>query len=157
MDNEFYTFTQYMKSDYNILSASGEDYLEMIYRLSLERGFTRVNELASALNVQPPSVTRMLKKLDSLGYIDYERYSIIRLKKKGITIGKFLLDRHETLENFLKMIHVSKTLEEAEKIEHTLNDETIWGIKCLTKYFDDHSDIKTDLINNYILDKKNQT
>ena len=156
MDNEFYTFTQYMKSDYNILSASGEDYLEMIYRLSLERGFTRGNELAAALNVQPPSVTRMLKKLDSLGYIDYEKYSIVRLKKKGVTIGKFLLDRHETLENFLKMINVSKTLEEAEKIEHTLNDETIWGIKCLTKYFDDNSELKNDFTNNYILNKKNQ-
>ena len=82
---------------------------------------------------------------------------IVRLKKKGVTIGKFLLDRHETLENFLKMINVSKTLEEAEKIEHTLNDETIWGIKCLSKYFNDNPDLKKDFTNKYILNKKNQT
>ena len=38
-----------------------EDYLEMIYRLSKENGYTRINELSNALNVQPPSATRMVK------------------------------------------------------------------------------------------------
>lgn len=58
MQEKFFTFSQYMKNDTNIISASAEDYIEMIYRLSLKNGFTRVNELAISLNVQPPSVTK---------------------------------------------------------------------------------------------------
>lgn len=153
MNEEFYTFTQYMKKDLNILTASGEDYLEMIYRLSNKNGFTRVNEIANTLNVQPPSVTKMLKKLDSLGYIDYEKYSIVRLKDKGRKIGEFLLERHKTLENFLKILNVQDVLEETEKIEHTLNNDTLWGIKCITNFFEDNEIYKDLLINKYIKNK----
>lgn len=32
--NNFYTFNEYMKKEDNSLTASMEDYLEMIYRLS---------------------------------------------------------------------------------------------------------------------------
>ena len=53
-DQEFYTFSEYMRKDQEILSPSAEDYMEMIYRLSKNQGFTRVNDLAMALNVQPP-------------------------------------------------------------------------------------------------------
>lgn len=117
----------------------------MIYRLSLEKGFTRVNELASSLNVQPPSVTKMIKKLDNLGFIEYEKYNIIKLKEKGEVIGKFLLDRHNTLESFLQLINVSNLLEETEKIEHTLNDEAVIGIKVLLKFFNNNPSYKDEL------------
>ena len=33
-DQEFYTFSEYMRKDQEILSPSAEDYMEMIYRLS---------------------------------------------------------------------------------------------------------------------------
>ncbi|MDV3427800.1 MAG: Fur family transcriptional regulator, partial [Bacillota bacterium] len=36
--NDFYTFNEYMKKEDNSLTASMEDYLEMIYRLSLNTG-----------------------------------------------------------------------------------------------------------------------
>lgn len=54
MDNRnYHTFSEYMKKNENLLTASMEDYLEMIYRLSLDTGFTRINELSDALNVHP--------------------------------------------------------------------------------------------------------
>ena len=56
--NDFYTFNEYMKKEDNCLTASMEDYLEMIYRLSLNTGFTRIHELSNVLNVKPPSATK---------------------------------------------------------------------------------------------------
>ena len=63
LKNNFYTLNGYMKKENNFLTPSMEDYLEMIYRLSLNTGFARVNELSNALNVQPPSATNMVHKL----------------------------------------------------------------------------------------------
>ena len=42
LKNNFYTLNGYMKKENNFLTPSMEDYLEMIYRLSLNTGFTRL-------------------------------------------------------------------------------------------------------------------
>lgn len=138
-DNEFYTFREFMRKEQDILSPSAEDYLEMIYRLSRERGYTRVNNLAQALNVQPPSVTKMIKKLSEMELIKYEKYGVIVLEPYGMEKGKELLERHNLIEKFLRLLSVSEgLLEETEKMEHTINSEILHGIKDLIDYFDNH-------------------
>jgi Mn-dependent DtxR family transcriptional regulator len=82
-NKDFHTFSEYMKKEDDSLTASMEDYLEMIYRLSLNTGFTRVNELSAALNVQPPSVTKMVQKLAELDLLEYEKYGVLILRKRG--------------------------------------------------------------------------
>lgn len=141
-ESEFYTFREYMRKDQDLLSASAEDYMEMIYRLSAENGFTRVNDLASALNVQPPSVTKMLHKLADLKLIKYERYGVIMLEANGIEIGKALLRRHNLVESFLKFLNITEgLLEETEKIEHTINDKVLCGMNDLIDFFNDYPDL----------------
>ena len=61
LENEFFTFREYMTKNKSLLSPSAEDYMEMIYRLSYKVGFTRVNDISIALNVQPSSVTKMIQ------------------------------------------------------------------------------------------------
>lgn len=135
-DQEFFTFWEYMRKDQEVLSPSAEDYLEMIYRLSKQYGFTRVNDLAAALNVQPPSVTKMIQKLSDMKLIKYEKYGVIMLEPYGIEKGKALLARHNLIEKFLQMLDVGEgLLEETEKIEHTINDEILCGIKDLVEFF----------------------
>jgi len=131
--NDFYTFSEYMKKEGNSLTASMEDYLEMIYRLSLNTGFTRIHELSNALNVQPPSATNMVKKLGELKLLKYEKYGILILEKSGKLLGEALLKRHNTIEEFLRLIGVTEaeSLEETEKVEHTLSINTI---KCIENY-----------------------
>lgn len=134
MDNkDFFTFSGYMKKEDNSLTASMEDYLEMIYRLSSSTGFTRIHELSEALNVQPPSATKMVQKLAELELINYEKYGFITLKEKGRELGSNLLRRHNIIESFLRMLGVSEAgiLEETEKIEHTINEGTV---KCFEDY-----------------------
>lgn len=146
-ERNFFTFTEYMKRDEQFLSASMEDYVEMIYRLSIETGFTRINELAQALNIKPPSATKMVQKLADLKLINYEKYNIITLEPKGIRLGKALLKRHTTLEEFLTILGVPKTilLEEVEKIEHTLSPGTVKKIQYLVRYLKDNPEILEDI------------
>jgi len=132
-NNEFYTFNEYMKKEENPLTASMEDYLEMIYRLSINTGFTRIHELSDALNVQPPSATKMVQKLNELKLIKYEKYGYIMLEESGKKLGKSLIKRHNTISALLKVLGVSEKtiLAETEKVEHTLSDKTI---KCFEEY-----------------------
>lgn len=135
-DHEFFTFREYMRKDPELLSASAEDYVEMIYRLSRENGFTRVNDLATALNVQPPSVTKMIQKLSELKLIKYEKYGVIMLESSGDELGTALLKRHNLIESFLTFLNVSQgLLEETEKMEHTINAEVLCGIKDIVDFF----------------------
>lgn len=123
----FHTFSEYMKKEENFLTASMEDYLEMIYRLSQDTGFTRIHELSEALNVQPPSATKMVQKLAEFEFLKYERYGVLVLEKKGELMGRALLRRHNIVEKLLELFGVSEEeiLEETEKIEHTISNETL--------------------------------
>lgn len=131
--NDFHTFSEYMKREDNKITASMEDYVEMIWRLSMDTGFTRMNELAEALNVHPPSATRMVQRLGKLGLLKYEKYGLIILKDNGKILGRFLLKRHNIIEAFLRLFSVPEDmiLTETEKIEHTLSIETT---RCFEEY-----------------------
>ncbi len=130
MKSEYQTFKKYLNKP---LTASMEDYIEMIYRLSIKRGYTRIQELADNLNVSSPSTSKMIQKLANLGYLKYQRYGIVILEDKGKRIGHKLLERHNTVSKLLLVIGVDKkhVLIETEKIEHTLSNLTI---KCIKKY-----------------------
>lgn len=131
--NDFHTFNEYMKKGDNELTASMEDYLEMICRLSFKDGFTRIHDLSCALNVQPPSATKMVQRLAELKLLRYEKYGVIFLTDKGKKLGKLLISRHNIIEEFLRLLGVSEgeILEQTEKIEHTISEETT---KCFRKY-----------------------
>lgn len=143
MKEDFFTFNEYIKKDQGLLTPSMEDYVEMIYRLSIDSGYTRINELSSALNVQPPSVTRMVQKLAEINLVNYERYGVIALTQKGMLKGSMLLMRHNIVESFLKSLGVSKgILEETEKIEHTISKETLECIVNYLSFLKDNPDIE---------------
>lgn len=138
MSNEnFYTFLEYMKE--NRLTISEEDYLEMIYRLCQDRHYTRVNDLSQALNVKPPSVSSMIKRLTEKQLITHHDYGTIELTNEGKKIGQLLLKRHYIIEQFLIILNVKeKLLEEVEKIEHTFSEETLSLLQILVHFFNDH-------------------
>lgn len=145
MNRDFFTFREYMKKDDDLLTASMEDYLEMIYRLSRNTGFTRINDLASALNVQPPSATKMVQKLAEIGFVNYEKYGMILLSARGETMGKALLERHQLLESFLKLLGVTEgVLEETEKIEHTISPQTLDCLAGLLEFFKNRPDLLSE-------------
>lgn len=142
-NKEFRTFSGYMNKKEHLLSAAMEDYLEMIYRLSKDTGFTRINELSEALNVHPPSATRMVQKLGLMNLLQYERYGVILLRPEGKRLGELLLERHRIIETFFRLFGIDeeKLLAETEKAEHTLSDDTVKRFERYISFIRENPDV----------------
>ena len=142
-NKEFRTFSGYMNKKEHLLSAAMEDYLEMIYRLSKDTGFTRINELSEALNVHPPSATRMVQKLGLMNLLQYERYGVILLRPEGKRLGELLLERHRIIETFFRLFGIDeeKLLAETEKAEHTLSDDTVKHFERYISFIRENPDV----------------
>ncbi len=140
---EFYTARGYeITARESALTASMEDYLEMIYRLSRETGYTRVNDLAECLNVQPPSVTKMIQKLTEKSLLEYEKYGMIHLTEEGNKMGKFFLDRHNILKEFLTLIGAAENLQkDVETIEHNISFTNYRVISALVSFLKEHGEV----------------
>lgn len=141
MKDEYYTFYDYMKQAN--LTASEEDYLEMIYRLVINSNEDiRVKEIAIALNIKAPSVTNMMRKLNHKKLIIYEPYGKVALTKQGMQIGRVLYERHKVIYNFLSIVGVKENkLDETEKMEHMISQETVDCFKDLIHFFESNPEI----------------
>lgn len=142
--DEFYTVRGYemINAEKKLLTSSMEDYLEMIYRISKRDGYVRMNQLAKKLNVRPSSATKIIQKLSSLGMVDYEKYGVIQLTEEGKKLGRFLLKRHNIIEEFLKNIGTKEMrLRDTEMIEHSVSLNTLKNIDILNKFLLDNPDI----------------
>lgn len=130
-----------------MLTPSLEDYLEEIYRFSVELGFIRITDVANKLDVSLPSVNKAVKVLSEKGYLDYIPYKNIDLTDKGAKLGKFLVDRNQMLQSFLKVIgSKADKEEEAEAIEHYLSKETVNAMTMVVAFFEKNPDIQQRLI-----------
>jgi len=121
-----------------------EDYLEKIYQLIHDKGYARAADIAEALEVNPSSVTKMIQKLDKDKYVIYEKYRGIILTGKGEKIGKRLLDRHNILEDFLRIIGIKdeeRIYKEVEGIEHHLTPDSIFAIELLVRFLQENTDV----------------
>jgi len=136
-----------MKKGGRTLSASLEDYLEMIWRLSKDADYVRINDLAVALNVQPPSTTKAVQKLAELGMVNYKKYGIIMMHEKGKEIGAALFKRHNIIEEFLRLVGIAEEqiLQETEKIEHTISNQTLQKFEMLIDFFKHRPAARDDL------------
>ncbi len=118
-----------------MLSASLEDYLEEIYRLSVNKGCVRTSDIAQCLGVTLPSVSKALQRLHEEGFIHYEPYRDIKLTSLGNTKGEYLVKRNQILQNFLQIIGANCDIAaEAEAMEHYLTKPTIHAIKNLVQF-----------------------
>ena len=134
MKSQFYTLKGYKLKNHNIITEAMEDYIEMIYRKTINNKYITIKDLANDLNVRPSSVSKMANKLKELNLINYEKYSNISLTNEGVNLGKYLLYRHNTLNKFFKLLNKkSYNLEQVEKIEHYIDYETIINIEKLIK------------------------
>ncbi len=138
---DFYTVRGYerLRQEEQMVTPGMEDYLEMVYRLSRDRGYTRIGDLAGSLHVQPPSASKMVQKLSEVSFLNYEKYGVIELTAQGRELGEYLVKRHETVERFLKIIGANRSiLEETEKIEHSLSNETVKQIMLLVRFMEEN-------------------
>jgi len=124
-------------------SQSAEDYLERIHELIEEKGYARVVDIASSLEVSEPSVTTMVQKLGELGYLKYEKYRGLILTDKGREVATRIQGRHETLSRFFSLFGLSAETqqEDIEGIEHHLSPATVSVLEDLAQFFEDHPEV----------------
>ena len=108
------------------ISENIEEYLEVLYRNGSNKEQVSTTTLSKELGIAPGSVTQMLKKLETLGYIDYTPYRGASLTDEGMKIAQKITRKHRILEKFLRDILKVKeenVHEQACEMEHSLSDE----------------------------------
>jgi DtxR family Mn-dependent transcriptional regulator len=110
------------------LTRSVEDYLKAIYHLSSQGGFATTSDLAAMLEVAPPSVSGMMKRLSETGLIEHVPYRGVQLTHQGRHAALQMIRRHRILEVYLTKqlgydwgdVHA-----EAERLEHAVSEQLI--------------------------------
>ena len=117
-----------------------EKYLCEIYYTVERNGYARISELAKFLNVSASSVSRMATRLNESKLIDFERYGIITLTKKGLLEGKKLARRREILVQLYRVFGIEERYVEKEvkNIENQISDHVIGKIELFLKGKQDH-------------------
>jgi DtxR family Mn-dependent transcriptional regulator len=110
-----------------IVSERAEDYLRAINKIIEQKGCARIKDVSEELNVQPPTVVEMMKKLHNRGFVVYEKYGGVSLTSRGKGIVEAVKKRYDTFEKFLKLILVPGdiALKDAHVLEHLLHPKTI--------------------------------
>ena len=117
-------------------SSRMEDYLEVISELVELKGYATTLDISRYMNVSAPSVTKMLQRLDEIGYLEYEKYHGINLTTKGNSIAGTIRQKHDILLEFFELLGITHNVatQDAEGIEHHLNPKTIKQLRKFVTY-----------------------
>jgi Mn-dependent DtxR family transcriptional regulator len=113
-----------------------EDYLETVYHLLEDKGYANTVDISDKLEVKPPTVSNMVGKLTSRGYLLHEPYRGMKLTDSGERLARSVIHRHEIISEFLSMIGVEGKVayEDTEGIEHHVQPTTIYRVERLVEY-----------------------
>jgi DtxR family Mn-dependent transcriptional regulator len=107
------------------LSPSVEDYLKAVFNLTERGDAASTSAIADALEVQPASVTGMIKRLAESGFLEHLPYRGVRLTDEGSREALRVIRRHRILETYLaERLGYSwdDVHDEAERLEHAASD-----------------------------------
>jgi Mn-dependent DtxR family transcriptional regulator len=124
------------------LTPALEDYLKVIYEITLDEPVARVKDIANFLDVSLPSVTNAMKRLKELGFVNYEKYGLILLSDKGMRRAQSLERVHNVLEKFF--VDLVGVPQEASN-----------NLSCrMEHFFDEDSEQRTEKLIELLLDVK---
>ncbi|MGH7498406.1 MAG: metal-dependent transcriptional regulator [Gemmatimonadales bacterium] len=110
------------------LTRSVEDYLKAIYRLSPGGRPASTSDIAHLLELSPPSVSGMVKRLSELGLLEHLPYRGVQLTAEGRRAALRMVRRHRLIEAYLvEFLGYSwdTVHEEAERLEHAVSDTLV--------------------------------
>jgi DtxR family Mn-dependent transcriptional regulator len=129
-----------------IISVTEENYLKAIYALSQsETGKIPNFSIANSLEINPATVTEMLRKLSDKKWIDYSRSGGATLTHEGKQFALKVIRKHRLWETFLvqKMdFRWDEVHEVAEQLEHIQSEKLLDHLDKFLGYpkFDPHGD-----------------
>ena len=111
-----------------VSNVATDDYLTAIYRLNNDEGQDVIAvRLADRLEITPPSVAGMLKRLQRDGQVEVDSRKVIRLTPDGLERAEKMVRRHRLAECLLTTVlklEWWQAYEEAHLLEHGISDVT---------------------------------
>lgn len=110
------------------VTATVEDYLKTIYRLSQAGQPAATNDIAGFLGLSAPSVSGMIKRMSGRGLVVHTPYRGVELTAQGRRLALVVLRRHRVLESYLVALlgyTWDSVHEEAERLEHAVSAELV--------------------------------
>lgn len=138
-----------------------ENYLKAIYHLSDEiGGKVNTNAIAEHLSVKSSTVTDMLKKLEQMKLVKYEKYQGVELTKSGRNTAINIVRKHRLWEVFLVeklQFNWSEVHVVAEQLEHVESAELIDKLDEFLEFpkWDPHGDPIPNKLG--VMEKREQT
>lgn len=102
-----------------------ENYLKTMYLLADEQGHVLLSLLSKRMGVSIPTVNSMVKRLQELGWVIYEKYRPLQLTEAGRREAGLIIRKHRIVEMYL-VKEMNFSWEEvhaiAEEMEHIQSD-----------------------------------
>lgn len=113
-----------------------EEYIETIYVLQQRDEYAKTGKISLEMGIRPSSVTEMLQKLQTEGYIEYKPYKGAQLTDFGKTIAHELMNKQKIIADFLEIIGIKRELAEADacQIEHHVTAKTLGRIEKFVEF-----------------------
>ncbi|WP_322795367.1 metal-dependent transcriptional regulator [Tepidiforma sp.] len=111
-----------------VKNVASDDYLTAIYRMSHDEGQDVIAvRLADRLEITPPSVAGMLKRLMRDGLVHVDAKKVIHLTPEGLRRAEQMVRRHRLAECLITdvlKVEWWRAYEEAHLLEHGISDIT---------------------------------
>ncbi|MBR2068438.1 MAG: metal-dependent transcriptional regulator [Candidatus Gastranaerophilales bacterium] len=135
------------------LSASLEDYLEIICNLLETSECVKAVEIARKLNISRASVSEALSKLAQRNLIMYESHKGIAITSEGLKKAKEIIEKHKTLTDFFEKtlgLNKDEAEENACRVEHVISDNLFKKIKEFQNYCDNNEELTKNFMKGLI-------
>ena len=109
-------------------SESIEDYIKAIFQLGENVELVQTSAIAERLDVRPASVSNMMRRLATLGFLVHEPYRGVKLTAEGELLARRMVRGHRLIERFLVEVldyPWDEVHEEAERLEHAVSSRFV--------------------------------
>lgn len=120
-----------------IIPPTFENYLKAIWKLSQDKPFVRVKELADALNLKGGTVVSGLKNLAQKGLVLHHHYGHIELTQAGKIAAMEVLQKHSVIYDFLRnglKVDEINAEKDACSLEHYISKDTFHRLIHFLEY-----------------------
>lgn len=115
------------------LHRAGEDYLKSILVLKQQNGVVRSLDVARALNISKPSVSRAIRLLQDGGFLLMHEDKTLTLTDAGREVAEAVYEKHHVIKDSLIALGVTPDVAEHDAcgIEHVISRESFEAFKSI--------------------------
>lgn len=122
------------------IQKSGEDYLEAILMLQIQKGMVRSIDLAHHMGFSKPSISHAVGILKKGDYLTVDQDGYLHLTDKGQEVAENIYEKHRFFTSYFINLGVDPTQAETDAclIEHAISDESFQKMKASLQDREEH-------------------